>query len=179
MKAVYSLPGSPTVPCDDRGQRRGFERRDQNQVDLLGDEIVHLRGLGIHVAGAVGDLQRELRNLLGRRGQFVVDVLTVGLGVVGLREADDVIAVLAAVLDGGGCVRRADGERKRSDAQHQRCGSFRYYKGHESLPWVVHVRMLPTAVGVRSRRCMGHFRELVVAPPWFQRPNPSRRRTRD
>ena len=83
---------------DDGGQRRGLERRDQDEIDLLGDEIVHLRGLGVHIAGAVGDLQRELRDLLGRRGQFVIDVLAVGLGVVGLREADHVLVVLAAGL---------------------------------------------------------------------------------
>ena len=38
-------------------QRRGLERRDQQQIDLLGDEIVDLRGLRVVVAGAVGDLQ--------------------------------------------------------------------------------------------------------------------------
>ena len=92
---------------DDRRQRRRLERRDQDEVDLLGDEIVHLRGLRVHVAGAVGDLKRELRNLRRRRGQFVVDVLPVGLGVVGLREADDELAVLAAFLDERRGVRRA------------------------------------------------------------------------
>ena len=43
--------------------------------------------------------KRELRNLRRGRRQFVVDVLAIGLGVVGLREADHVLAVLAAVLD--------------------------------------------------------------------------------
>jgi hypothetical protein len=127
-------------PRDHRGQRRRLERRDQDQIDFLGDEIVHLRGLRIHVAGAVGDLQRELRDLLGRRGQFVVDVLTVGLSIVGLRKADDVIAVLAAVLDEGRGVRCADGERERSGAEHQRRWSLHHYKGRKSLPWVAHVR---------------------------------------
>ena len=74
-------------PLDGRRQRRRLERRDQEQVDLLGDEVVDLRGLRVHVAGAVGDLQGELRDLLGRGGQFVVDVLAIGLGVVGLARS--------------------------------------------------------------------------------------------
>ena len=54
-------------PLHRRGQRRRLERRDQQQVDLLGDEVVDLRGLRVHVAGAVGDLQRELRHRPWRR----------------------------------------------------------------------------------------------------------------
>ena len=82
-----------------RRQRRRLEGRDQQQVDLLGDEIVDLRGLRVDVAGAVGDLQRELRHFLGGRGQLVIDVLAIGLGIVGLRKADDELAVLRAGLD--------------------------------------------------------------------------------
>ena len=99
---------------DDRGERRGLEGRDQDEIDLLGDEIVHLRGLGVHVAGAVGDLERELRHLRRRRSQFVIDMRAIGLGVVGLREADDEFAVLAAVLDERRGAAAARGERQRA-----------------------------------------------------------------
>ena len=89
----------------------------------------------IHIAGTVGDLQRELRDFLGCRGQFVIDVLAIGLGVVGLREADDETAVLAAFLDERRRGRRAGGKRQRAYAEHQRGWLFHEYKRHDfSLP---------------------------------------------
>ena len=57
------------------------------------------RGLGVHVARPVGDLQCELRNFRRRRGQLFVDMRAIGLRIVGLREADDELAVLSAFLD--------------------------------------------------------------------------------
>ena len=37
-------------PLHRRGQRRRLEGRDQQEIDLLGDEVVDLAGLGVHVA---------------------------------------------------------------------------------------------------------------------------------
>ena len=106
-------------PRDDWRQRRGLEGRDQDQIDLLGDEVVHLRSLRVHVAGPVGDLQCELRHFLRRGGQFVVDVLTVRLGVVGLRKADHILSVLAALLDQRRSLRRTGDNCRRAGTQQQ------------------------------------------------------------
>ena len=84
---------------DRRRQRRRLERRNQKQIDFLRYEVVDLGRLCVYVAGAIGDLQGELLYVSDSGCQFLVDVLTIRLRVVGLGKADDEFAVLGASLD--------------------------------------------------------------------------------
>ena len=64
----------------------------------------------------------KLRHLLGGGGQLVVDVLAVGLGVVGLAEADQELAVLLAEFrDRVGGLGGA-GDRERGAGQQRGAG---------------------------------------------------------
>jgi hypothetical protein len=78
-------------------------------------------------------------------------VLPIGLGVIGLREADDELAVFPAFLDEGRSVGRTREERERSDPEREGRGSTDSRKKHDSLPWFVDP--VATASPAHRRTC--------------------------
>ena len=95
---------------DDVGQRRRLVRRDDQQVDALGEEVLDVGDLLGVVLGGVGEDDLQLRVGRGGGGDLVVHRLAPRLALVRLRHADQVAVLgLDAALGDTGRRRPAAG----------------------------------------------------------------------
>ncbi len=99
-------------PLDHRGERLGLVGRDDQQVDLLLQEVLDVGYLLGVVLLSIGHDDVQVGIGLGRRIDVGIHRHPPRLGVVGLREADQELALVP--------VRAAAGERQESGRQQRR-----------------------------------------------------------